>query len=312
MATLQLRDESIKWYAMGLEVCSEDNVPNIVVILRPINMLIMKLSKFVGCAMVSLVLALSACVCVNAQSWQEIVYLKNGSVIKGLIVEQIPNESLTIKTPDGSKIICNMADVERITKEFPSGRQVSDNNDDVIPVSHNLYSWEKAPRYRGFVGISSTVGIAAAEDYVGIKLYTSHGCQINPYLYLGGGLGVQGWICTYDDDYVYEDSYDLVGIPLFVHARGEFHKAFRKNVSPYWDAKMGYTAGGDYNGFYFSPQIGCHFCFGHSLCGLSVGIGYEGTLTSESEYYIGAYGKGYEWTDNYVIGGVELSVVFDF
>lgn len=262
----------------------------------------MEMSKFVKCAIATLVLALSACVCVNAQSWQEVVYLKNGSVIRGVVVEQIPNESLTIKTPDGSKIVCDMADVTKITKELIT----SQDNEKIYP-SNKLYSWERAPRYRGFVGFSSTVGVGEAEDYVGVKLYTSHGCQINPFFYIGGGLGLQGWIYTYDEYDVYEDSYDLFGIPLFVHARGEFHKAFRKNISPYWDAKMGYTAGGDYNGFYFSPQVGCHFCFGHSLCGLSVGIGYEGTLTGESEYY-----SGYEWSENYVIGGVEFSVIFDF
>lgn len=32
----------------------------------------------------------------NAQQYQDVVYLKNGSVIRGLITEQIPNKSLKI------------------------------------------------------------------------------------------------------------------------------------------------------------------------------------------------------------------------
>lgn len=31
--------------------------------------------------------------------YTEVVYLKNGSMIKGVIIEQVPNESLKIKQP---------------------------------------------------------------------------------------------------------------------------------------------------------------------------------------------------------------------
>jgi TM2 domain-containing membrane protein YozV len=49
-------------------------------------------------------------------NYQDIVYLKNGDVIKGIIIEQIPNVSLKIETTAG---IFNyqMSDVEKITKE---------------------------------------------------------------------------------------------------------------------------------------------------------------------------------------------------
>ena len=54
----------------------------------------------------------------NAQQYQDVVYLKNGSVIRGLITEQIPNKSLKIETTDGSIFICDMNDVNKITKEY--------------------------------------------------------------------------------------------------------------------------------------------------------------------------------------------------
>lgn len=49
--------------------------------------------------------------------YQDVVYLKNGSVIRGLIIEQIPNQSLKIQTKDGSVFFYKMDDVEKITKE---------------------------------------------------------------------------------------------------------------------------------------------------------------------------------------------------
>lgn len=40
-----------------------------------------------------------------AQSMQETVYLKNGSIIKGIIVEQVPGKSMKIQTKDGSLFV---------------------------------------------------------------------------------------------------------------------------------------------------------------------------------------------------------------
>jgi hypothetical protein len=47
----------------------------------------------------------------------DVVYLKNGSVIRGLIMEQIPNETLKIQTADGSLFVYKMEEVVKITKE---------------------------------------------------------------------------------------------------------------------------------------------------------------------------------------------------
>lgn len=50
-------------------------------------------------------------------TWQDVVYLKNGSIIKGLIIEQVPNESLKIQTADGSIFVYEMDQVAKIAKE---------------------------------------------------------------------------------------------------------------------------------------------------------------------------------------------------
>lgn len=47
----------------------------------------------------------------------EVVYLKNGSIIKGIIVEQVPGESLKIQTADGSLFVFKMDEVLKTTKE---------------------------------------------------------------------------------------------------------------------------------------------------------------------------------------------------
>lgn len=47
----------------------------------------------------------------------DVVYLKNGSRIKGLITEIIPSQHLKIQTSDGSLFVFQMEEVEKVSKE---------------------------------------------------------------------------------------------------------------------------------------------------------------------------------------------------
>lgn len=55
---------------------------------------------------------------VQTQQYVDVVYLKNGSIIKGMIIEQIPNVSLKIQTKDESVFVYKMDEVEKMTKEL--------------------------------------------------------------------------------------------------------------------------------------------------------------------------------------------------
>lgn len=48
----------------------------------------------------------------------DVVYLKNGSIIRGMVVETIPNETVKIRTSDGSIFVYSLDEVEKITKVF--------------------------------------------------------------------------------------------------------------------------------------------------------------------------------------------------
>lgn len=47
----------------------------------------------------------------------EVVYLKNGGILRGVIIEQVPNTSLKVQMRDKSIVACRYDEVERITKE---------------------------------------------------------------------------------------------------------------------------------------------------------------------------------------------------
>jgi hypothetical protein len=65
---------------------------------------------------------------VLSQQYEEVVYLKNGSIIHGLIIEQVPNVSVKIKTRDGNVFVYKMDEIEKITKEIPESSNQSFSN----------------------------------------------------------------------------------------------------------------------------------------------------------------------------------------
>lgn len=48
----------------------------------------------------------------------DVVYLKNGGVIKGMIIEHTPNVQIKIQTKDGSIFVYKMEEIEKMTKEL--------------------------------------------------------------------------------------------------------------------------------------------------------------------------------------------------
>ena len=55
--------------------------------------------------------ALASQVC--AQQMEDVVHLKNGGIVRGMIIEQIPNESLKVQTQDGSLFVYTMDEIAK-------------------------------------------------------------------------------------------------------------------------------------------------------------------------------------------------------
>lgn len=226
---------------------------------------------------------------VSAQSVQEIVYLKNGSVIRGTIIEQVPNESLKIQTSDGSVFAYAMADVEKISKEQADSRFVRNT---IAGNATDFRGDGRGPQkgYRGFLDMGYTIGTG---DFGldRIELSTSQGYQILPGFYAGAGVGV----------HYYFDA-DAVEIPIFADLRADLLK---HSVCPFIDMKIGYTVHED-TGFYFNPMVGVRFAVG-SRRAVSFGIGYT-MQRIEFDYSL----SGYSYSDSINCGGFSIKVGFEF
>ncbi len=227
-----------------------------------------------------------AVVCAEAQNLQDVVFLKNGSIVRGLIIEQIPNVSLKIQTADGSVFAYGLDEVEKITKEQPLVNRTSRGGAGL------------KFGYRGFVDLGGTIGVGDYADHR-VEFSTSHGIQVCPYFFIGGGFGLN----------YYFDS-ELFEIPVFAQLRSEF---LNHRISPFFDLKIGYTVF-DAQGFYMTPSVGCHFGFPRRG-GVNISVGYTLQMLEYETYYYyhSYYGSSYRsYYDTGNFGGVSLKVSFDF
>ena len=56
-----------------------------------------------------------------AQQMEDVIHLKNGGLIRGTIIEQIPGESLKIQTRDGNEFVYTMNEIAKMSKESEMG-----------------------------------------------------------------------------------------------------------------------------------------------------------------------------------------------
>ena len=239
-----------------------------------------------------LTLLLSISTYVAAQNYTEVVYLKNGSIIKGVIIEQVPNVSLKIKTSDGSLIICQMNDVEKITKEE---RYTRDYRKDV--------NNRKAARntLKGYKGFVDAAYIEDVSDYNAskVELSTTHGYQFNNYFFVGAGVALN----------YYTDA-DIIAAPIYANFRANF---INKRITPFADVKSGYSIG-DVEGVYASIGVGVRFSLkGKKALNLALVYNYQDyDTTVDYSYSYGNYYHHSSWDETLGLQGVGVRFGFEF
>lgn len=202
---------------------------------------------------------------------QDVVYLKNGSVIRGMIIEQVPGESLKIETRDGNIFVYKMDEISKMTRE--TGRPAASQ-------------WQGRRQSYGFQAKSrSYAGLLEAGYGIGVSGYGGrfefdvvNGYQFNPYFYLGFGIGVNVWT----------NGSDIVTLPFFAHLRANF---MDRPVSPFFALSAGYnlSATSDVKGgFMVEPTLGVAFRTSDRTA-VTLGVGYSGQRYKEEGYYYGYY-----------------------
>jgi hypothetical protein len=63
------------------------------------------------------VLFISVAIYAQQNNMIDVVYLKNGSILRGIIIEQVPNESIKLQTSDGNIFVYQTDEILKITKD---------------------------------------------------------------------------------------------------------------------------------------------------------------------------------------------------
>jgi hypothetical protein len=221
-------------------------------------------------------------------NYLDVVYLKNGSVIRGTIIEQIPNESIKIETNDDSIFVYSMDGIEKITKIPQTPKRA-------IRETRNLNSSPRMPRtgtglqrgYKGMLDFGYSFG-----DMNRIHLNYINGVQATPYFSFGVGTGIHYYFnssyyyfdSSYGYYYGYNDNRDDIFIPLFLDFRFNF---MNRRVSPYLSFDLGYAfdASNDFEtgGALFNLTAGVTFKTSR-LTAIHLGLGFEGQAFDGFDY----------------------------
>lgn len=214
---------------------------------------------------VVLVLALTSAV--FSVSARDILSLKNGSVIKGELIEAT-GEQVKFKTADGSLWVYGMSEVISVTKEKQAEETVAEETE-TAPKKKKEFSKKG---YRTQIEQTIDFGDFGAFGYDAI-----FGYQFNSHLQLGGGIGLRAL-----SDEVTGDGF---GVPLYADFKVNFLKT---KVTPFFDLKAGSLITADPT-FYFSSSVGVkiHFSKARALS-ISTGVAWAGCEYYDYyDYYIG-------------------------
>ena len=184
------------------------------------------------------------------ESMRAVVYLKNGGVIHGMIIEQIPGKSIKIETRDGNIFVYTFDEIEKIAKE--------------------RIELTSAPGYRNI----PRVGLVSGENNTLFTASDVNGAQLGDDTCLGFGVG-------YDK---YPNAWTL---PLFVDFRVDL---IGGEASPFLFTDAGYAlgwvnglSGSDWGGIMINAGFGARMALS-DMSSVIIEAGYKFQRTREYYY----------------------------
>ncbi|MBS1686577.1 MAG: hypothetical protein JSS76_17700 [Bacteroidetes bacterium] len=200
---------------------------------------------------------------------EDVVYLKNGNVYRGVIIEQVPGQTLKVETLGGNVFTVQISDITKITKEKkvlpdngpamggmpgeppmhgPDGRQPEMNDRGPRFFHHNnfqrYYKFDSAERGKNQFhyrkkGYFFEAQLLAEMGQGGGRII--NGYKFSQFGYLGIGIGADlvgfapvGRYNFGGNNYPYAGTY----LPVFLHYAGDI---LHKRITPFYSVDMGYA-----------------------------------------------------------------------
>lgn len=216
-------------------------------------------------------------------SAQDILYLKNGSILKGSVLEQTPDKDLKFQTRDGSIYVYQMSEVEKITKESVANQK---SNDIQSGLQSGLVSVDKEadlnPAINGRNGfhfgfdLAYGFGFGQAKHIMQFLISLNTGYQFNRILY--AGIGVAPALNWYSASGYSNTSFIM---PIYGTLRASFNiEKLGNGYVPFIESRNGYALS------FEDGSSGCYY--NREMIGMLDRTGYFGiTYTYMNGHYIG-------------------------
>jgi len=163
---------------------------------------------------------------------EDVVYLKNGSVIRGKITDQLNTGKVKIELMGGSVFVFAAADVDSMKKENRLKNQIKEIRQNYYRKDHGFRNMTELAiiygvNFKNNPNNDPYNGYTENGDDIGLSLQTINGYQFWPYLFVGGGIGIDRFI-----------TYQQTFSPFFLRLSSEFIK---RKVTPYVYLDAGYS-----------------------------------------------------------------------
>jgi hypothetical protein len=208
---------------------------------------------------------------------QDVVYLKNGGIMRGSIIEFIPEKYLKIETIGGNVFVYQVGEIEKCVKE-PINESTY-NNPDVNYKSGMTMHTDSSSITHGYYGVFEfATGVSAGymNGALRTKINFINGYRVCPWFATGLGFGFR----FYPGNEVF--------MPFFVDLRTNF---MNKRTSPYFSLGTGYSlclSNVNNGGFMLTPTVGVSVKLKKRMA-INLGLNYELQRTKVDYYYYDYY-----------------------
>ncbi|MEZ4827220.1 MAG: hypothetical protein R3C61_13225 [Bacteroidia bacterium] len=229
---------------------------------------------------------------------ENILHLKNGSEIRGWIVEQVPGEYVKIELVGGSILVYRQDEIEKISSE-PNRysqviRRINRNKNSIQYRNYGMYN---------FLTSGFTINDGRWGPNADFSFYYRAGYRFNQYL----GVGLGGGIEEYETGIL---------APVFAEVSGDF---LQKRNTPFYLVQAGYGFGvdnswitDDFDGglmYYIGTGVKRHT---RSRFESTIGMGYKSNQLTESLIEWTATGEILRTVRNRTVRGMVFQVSLGF
>lgn len=203
---------------------------------------------------------------------QDVVYLNNGNILNGKVIQN--SDNVVIVTKDNDTLTYRNTDVRKV--------QINNEQVNVPEASKRSEYQDYATKEKGWwcsVEIAGGGNMSIGEKRLGLcQVEFINGYRFSELIKIGLGVSTRFYM---NNDYVRapKNNRNLpFAVPVFLNVRGNFISQGTRMFSPYWSFDVGYCIN---DNFFYRPTIG--FRIGQSRNNFIFGISYMGQILNKQK-----------------------------